>query len=144
MVNQTLSAAWHRGAMRGVLALFVGLAVLAAPAQAQKLPVKPPASKSATAALLRGPVDPAEAPGPASPTDKAPAASPPALPALLAPLAAAPAKPDAGRCRLTCASNYYFCLSNGGADDCPATWGQCRAACDASSPGLDPPTAPAV
>jgi hypothetical protein len=86
-------------------------------------------------------VDPAATPD--KPADKAPAA-PPALPALLAPLAAAPAKPDAGRCRLTCASNYYFCLANDGSDDCPATWGQCRAACDSPSPAFDQPTIPAV
>lgn len=133
--------------MRGALALLLGLTVLTAPAQAQKLPVKPPASKSATAALLRGPVDPtAPAAAPATPNDKVPAPSPalPALPALLAPLAAAPAQPDAARCRLTCASSYYFCLANDGSDDCPVAWGQCRAACGEPPRDLAPATIPAM
>ena len=45
-----------------------------------------------------------------------------------------PVAGEAGQCRLSCAQSYYFCLSGDGGDDCPATWGQCRAACDA--PGV--------
>ena len=45
-----------------------------------------------------------------------------------------PVAGQAGQCRLSCAQSYYFCLSGDGGDDCPATWGQCRAACDA--PGV--------
>lgn len=120
--------------MRGALALILALSVLAAPASAQKLPAKPPAS-SATAALLRGAVngDPA-----------APPASAPALPALLAPLAASPASSDPARCRLTCASTYYFCIANEASDNCPTNWGQCRVACGASSQSPNPSTLPAV
>lgn len=128
--------------MRGVLALLVCLAALAAPAQAQKLLVKPPAAKSATASLLRGPVDPAAAEFPAKENGKAPAAATLALPPLLAPLA--PARPDASRCRLSCASSYYFCLSSDSPDECPSSWGQCRAACDSPSPALDIATIPAT
>ncbi len=43
---------------------------------------------------------------------------------------------------MTCASSYYFCLANDGSDECPATWGQCRAACDAPAPALDVSTIP--
>lgn len=114
--------------LRAILAAMAGLTILVTPAQAQKLPPKPAPSQSAIGAVLRGPVDP---PRPADPTRQGGSPAPPP-PALLA--SPAPAKPDAGRCRMTCASNYYFCLSNGGTDDCPSSWGQCRAACDSPSP----------
>lgn len=142
MVNRTLSAPGVPKAMRGVLALLVGLTVVAAPAQAQKLPVKPPPAKSATAALLRGPVDPPAAETPAREEAKAPTAATAALPPLLAPLA--PSRPDPGRCRLSCASSYYFCLSSDAPDECPSSWSQCRAACDSPSPALDVATIPAT
>lgn len=129
--------------MRAGLALIVVLAVQGLPAQAQKLPEKPPPAKSATAALLRGPVDPTVAePPPAGEPGGARAATTAALPPLLAPLA--PARPDTGRCRLSCASAYYFCLSSDSPDECPGAWAQCRAACDVSSPPLDVATIPAT
>lgn len=128
--------------MRAALALILGFAVLAVPAQAQKLPVKPPPAKSATAALLRGPVDPPTAETPPKADGKATATGTAALPPLLAPLAAP--RPDPGRCRLSCASSYYFCLSSDSPDECPSVWSQCRAACDSPSPALDVATIPAM
>jgi hypothetical protein len=49
-------------------------------------------------------------------------------------VSATAAAQDPGQCRLACAQRYYFCLAGDMADDCPSTWGQCRAACDAPSP----------
>lgn len=72
---------------------------------------------------LRGPVSEAKAPSPAPPAA-------PALPALLAPLAT-PSSAEAERCRLNCASGYYFCLSTEAAEDCAPSWMQCRSACEA-------------
>jgi hypothetical protein len=136
MVNQALRRLAEGGAMRLALALILGLA-LAAPAYGQKIPPKPAKPTSVAAKLgLRGPVSPdatpdADAPA-ADPSKQAPLAAAPPLPPLLAPLA--PPRPDAGRCRLTCASDYYFCLANEATDSsCPDTWSQCRAACDAPS-----------
>lgn len=124
--------------MRALPALLLGLVLAgAAPAYGQKIPVQPakPAAGSSAQLGLRGAIAlDAEAPqdGAAS---QDPAAAPIALrplPPLLAPLAQP--KADASRCRLTCASNYYFCLSNDATDaSCPDTWSQCRAACDAPS-----------
>ena len=66
-----------------------------------------------------------------------PAESRSATPALVTPPASlVPAPPPvagvAGQCRLTCAQSYYFCLADTSADDCGATWGQCRVRCDAA------------
>jgi hypothetical protein len=122
--------------MRAALALALGLA-LAAPAYGQKIPPRPAKPTSAAAKLgLRGPVSPDAAPdteqASPDPLAKGPLAATPPLPPLLAPLAAP--QPDAGRCRLSCASDYYFCLANDATDSsCPDTWSQCRAACDAPS-----------
>lgn len=98
------------------LPLLLILALAATPVAAQqKTPAPTP---------LRGPVSNAQTPTPAAPLS--------ALPPLLTPLSASSA--DAGRCRLSCASGYYFCLSTDGPEDCAAPWGQCRARCDAPSP----------
>lgn len=106
---------------RAALLLLAFCLVLAAPAGAQqkgKLSVvAPPPAKSA----LRG--------GQA-------AAAPPAAEVLPLPaygLSTAAAR-NPGQCRLACAQRYYFCLAADAADECPQTWGQCRAACDAPSP----------
>lgn len=72
---------------------------------------------------LRGPLSAVAAP----PAAQAPS---PALPALLAPLAPI-SSAETDRCRLNCASGYYFCLSTETAEDCAPNWMQCRAACDA-------------
>lgn len=113
--------------MRALLHLALALVLAASPALAQTTPQPPPdgASGGAAEAFLRGPVDP-----PAADAEPAP---PAALPALLAPLAAAPSRPDAGRCRMACASSYYFCIANEASDNCPGDWGQCRAACGKDS-----------
>lgn len=125
--------------MRGAFALFLSLAVLAMPAQAQKPPSKP-AAKSASSALLRGPLDASSAQPPAEKTTApAPVA---ALPPVLAPLATAAPAPDANRCKLTCASDYYFCSANNGSDDCSTSWSQCRAACVAPTLRRDPAIVP--
>jgi hypothetical protein len=52
-------------------------------------------------------------------------------PVLPAP-APAPAA-DVQRCRTTCASSYYFCLSTDAAEDCAPSWMQCRNACEAAA-----------
>ncbi|WP_309645585.1 hypothetical protein [Phenylobacterium sp.] len=61
------------------------------------------------------------------------ASTPTPLPPMLAPLAR-PVASDGGACRLSCARSYYFCLAGDSADECPSSWGQCRARCDAPSP----------
>lgn len=81
-----------------------------------------PANAQQTA--LRGPVKPERTEEPQQP------ATP--LPSLLAPLAG-PSAADADRCRLNCASGYYFCLSTDAAEDCSPNWMQCRSGCDASA-----------
>jgi hypothetical protein len=83
-----------------------------------------PASAQQT---LRGPVQP-ESARPAAPAAPQPAEP---LPALIAPLAPGPAAAD--RCRLTCASDYYVCLSTETAEDCAPHWSQCRSACAAAA-----------
>lgn len=98
------------------LPLLLLLALAATPVAAQpKTPAPTP---------LRGPVSGEQIPAPTEPLS--------ALPPLLTPLTASAA--DAGRCRLSCASAYYFCLSTDGPEDCAAPWGQCRARCDVPSP----------
>lgn len=103
--------------MRRVLVFAVLFLAMGASALAQgkmRVPAPPTA--------LRGPLD-VQAPPPAP--------QPMALPAsvLRSPV---PSRQATGRqCRLTCAQDYYFCLSTEAADDCPGAWSQCRAACDA-------------
>ena len=75
---------------------------------------------------LRGAVQPERAPPSSSPAP--PAVEP--LPEILAPLASD--APAADRCRLNCASDYYFCLSTETAEDCAPTWMQCRSNCAAA------------
>ena len=114
--------------MRRVLALLALTFALASPASAQQ-------AAPTTAPALRGsqsvdtPSVTAEA--------NAVAAAAGALTQSFIPLrtrSETPVAGLAGQCRLSCAQSYYFCLSGDGGDDCPATWGQCRAACDA--PGV--------
>lgn len=86
--------------------------------------------------LALGLAAPAGAQQPAKPAADRALPSPPAMPtptpsALLAPLS--PQGADAPRCRSTCASSYYFCLSTDAPEDCGANWMQCRNACDAPS-----------
>ena len=114
------------------LALLVLTLALAGPAGAQQAPAPPAIAASPT---LRGSqsAEPQGGAGPASVTDAARAAfAQSAIPLRLSP--DTPVAGEAGQCRLSCAQSYYFCLSGDGGDDCPATWGQCRAACDA--PGV--------
>lgn len=91
--------------------LLLILALAAWPASAQQ--------------ALRGPVqpEPAQPPRPA-----AQPAEP--LPALIAPLAQPPA---ADRCWLTCANDYYVCLSTETPEDCAPHWMQCRSGCAAAT-----------
>ncbi|CAN7548349.1 hypothetical protein LJR164_003891 [Phenylobacterium sp. LjRoot164] len=93
--------------------LLLILALAAWPANAQQ--------------ALRGPVQPE----PARPVAAAAAQPTEALPALIAPLAPSPANAD--RCRLTCASDYYACLSTETAEDCAPHWSQCRSNCAAAA-----------
>jgi len=68
---------------------------------------------------------------PAPPTTAA-APSAPAVP--FSPLVSlTPPSGDAQRCRTSCASSYYFCLSTDAPEDCSPNWMQCRNACDAPS-----------
>lgn len=122
--------------MRAALALLLGLALVGGPALAQKRPA-PQAAASATSTQLglRGASDQddqASRDNAAKDGSSLPLPMPAPLPSLLSPLAVQ--RPEPGRCRLSCASNYYFCLSNDATDaSCPDTWSQCRAACDAPS-----------
>ncbi|MFN3512150.1 MAG: hypothetical protein ACK41C_03840 [Phenylobacterium sp.] len=105
--------------MRLLPVIACALALAAAPALAQKTP---PSAQAG----LRGPVQATPAPeAEAAPAELAPPRAP-------AP-AAAPADP--ARCRMTCASAYYFCIAQEASDDCPGSWGQCRAACGTSRAG---------
>ena len=116
--------------MRRVLILLALTLALANPAGAQQAP-------SPTAApVLRGSqsADPAAAPDATSPVAANAAAALAQSFIPLRTLSETPVAGVAGQCRLSCAQSYYFCLSGDGGDDCPATWGQCRAACDA--PGV--------
>ncbi len=121
--------------MRRRLALLILALAVASPASAQQAPttlISPPAATP----VLRGSLsaDAAAAPDATSPVAANAAA---ALAQSFIPLRSLPDTPvagAAGQCRLSCAQSYYFCLSGDGGDDCPATWGQCRAACDA--PGV--------
>lgn len=131
--------------MRMVAALLIVLA-LAGPALAQKLVVKPAPSTSAASKLgLRGAVDstqPDAAPPPVIGLDGRPILAAP-TPAPIAPAPAPAPVQNGGQCRLACAQAYYFCQSTDSPDECPSTWGQCRAACDAPSPTAKFPTTPA-
>lgn len=114
------------------LALLVLTFALAGPAGAQQAPAPPAVAAAPT---LRGSLsaDSQGLAGSASVVDAARAA----LAQSAIPLRSLPDSPvagEAGQCRLSCAQSYYFCLSGDGGDDCPATWGQCRAGCDA--PGV--------
>jgi hypothetical protein len=122
--------------MRAAALLLSFAIALATPAGAQQQPAAKPGaargsfetlSKSSSIALR----------GPAAPDDTPDAAPPPppltALQPLLQPLAS-PVQGDPGRCRLTCASSYYFCLASDAPEDCSPAWSQCRAGCDAPSP----------
>jgi hypothetical protein len=69
--------------------------------------------------------------------NRSPAPPPPALDALGArslflptPIASAPVGGAPQQCRLACAQTYYFCLASDFPDQCPISWGQCRAGCD--------------
>ena len=112
--------------MRAAL-LLLTLALAATPALAQQ---KTTENAKAAPLRLRGQVSapPMTANQPAAPVDPLTA-----LPPLLAPLAG-PVGADASRCRLSCASSYYFCLSTDAPEDCSGGWGQCRARCDSPSP----------
>lgn len=108
------------------LALLVLTLALAGPAGAQQAPAASPTLRGSQSVETSS----AE---PASTVEAARAA----LAQSTIPLRSLPGTPvtgAAGQCRLSCAQSYYFCLSGDGGDDCPATWGQCRAACDA--PGV--------
>lgn len=100
---------------RAALILSLSL-VFAAPVGAQTAKDAPP---------LRGvqTMSPSDAPAPA-----------PAMPAAPVGMTPAPSGADAGRCRLSCARSYYFCLASDTPDDCPGAWSQCRAACDSLMP----------
>ena len=115
--------------MRRLLPLLALTLALAGPAGAQQ-------AVPTTAPTLRG----SQSADTASVTAEANAVAAAAAAALtqsfipLRSLSDTPVAGPAGQCRLSCAQSYYFCLSGDGGDDCPATWGQCRAACDA--PGV--------
>ena len=94
-------------------------------------------STSATALGLRGAVAPdVGKSGPSALlTLRAPAREPVTYGAqrVVTPLSSAsPATGEiAQQCRMSCAQTYYFCLAGNQGDDCPTSWGQCRAACNA-------------
>lgn len=111
--------------MRRHLALLVLTLALAGPAGAQQ------ATPAATP-TLRG-VQSVESPSAAGVASSVAATLAQSFIPLRS-LSDTPVAGEPGQCRLSCAQSYYFCLSGDGGDDCPATWGQCRAACDA--PGV--------
>ena len=106
--------------MRPSILLSLALLPLAgsAGAQARKTFTVPAATKPAVAA-------PSTA---APPAPLTPGLDPrgPILPPVSGPVGGV-----AQQCRTNCAQTYYFCLSDGRADDCSTTWGQCRVACGA-------------
>ncbi|MDO8800537.1 hypothetical protein [Phenylobacterium sp.] len=115
--------------MRRALSLLVLTLALAGPAGAQQ-------ATPGAATALRGSQSAGSPVAPAPAGDVAATAAA-ALAQSTIPLRSLPDTPvagAAGQCRLSCAQSYYFCLSGDGGDDCPATWSQCRAACDA--PGV--------
>jgi len=117
--------------MRRVLPLAVLILAVASPAGAQqkKSRIKVP---PAAAAGLRGPV---AAQAPAVRQSPIPVAMSPDISAqslfLPTPIASAPVGGAPQQCRQTCAQTYYFCLAGDQQDECSASWGQCRSACDA-------------
>ncbi len=120
--------------MRRVLALLVLSLALGSPASAQKAPIKVITPPPPAAPALRG-LQSAASPG--VPTGSVAAAAAATLAQSSIPLRSLsdiPVAGEAGRCRLSCAQSYYFCLAGDGSDDCAPTWGQCRATCDA--PGV--------
>jgi hypothetical protein len=118
--------------MRKALLALLMLVLAAGPATAQKSRSASPLT-GGTSAGLRGPVGAdSSARGSMTPAPALPVAPP--LPALLAPLATAPAS-DPSQCRAACAQSYYFCLSTEVPENCPGDWGQCRAACAAPTLG---------
>ena len=113
--------------MRRLAALLVLTLALATPAGAQqgRIAEVPPQPE------LRGSVEadtPVPIPAPIA------LAAPPAFSAF----ATRPA--DAGRCRMSCAQDYYFCLAQDEATDCGPGWRQCLLACGPSAT----PAAPGV
>ncbi|WP_340644678.1 hypothetical protein [Phenylobacterium sp.] len=115
--------------MRHLLALLVLTLALASPAGAQQ------ASPIATP-TLRG-SQTVESPAVAGEASSVAATAAATLAQSFIPLRSlsdVPVAGDAGKCRLSCAQSYYFCLAGDGSDDCAPTWGQCRASCDA--PGV--------
>ncbi len=116
--------------MRRAPALFLAILALAGPAQAQKGQLRVVAPSAVPA--LRGAL-PADSPLTATPSLPAPPVSLDQTQDFnpLRSLNESPVAGAAGQCRLSCAQSYYFCLAGELSDDCPSTWGQCRAACDA-------------
>ena len=68
---------------------------------------------------------------PTPPTTAAAPSSAPAAP--FSPIVSLTPSGDAQRCRTSCASSYYFCLSTDAAEDCAPSWMQCRNACEAAA-----------
>jgi hypothetical protein len=115
----------------GALALALATA---SPGAAWGEAPNPKPSRPALPTSLRGAL-PAEKPAPAKPTVGRPVAAPlkpffmpgPGAPAPI-PMASMATDPD--QCRVSCAHDYYFCLSAPESTDCSATWSQCRSICD--------------
>lgn len=125
--------------MRLALLMLAVAALAAGPAGAQQSrPASPPQGESAVSKLLRGPVGTLGGAAPdrsgALRTAAGTAAAPASLPALRPLSTPPPPTGGAGQCRMSCAREYYFCLSGEAAQECPTAWGQCRNACDAPSP----------
>lgn len=126
MVNQALTARSHPAVMRLLAALLLTLA-LAAPAAAQQERI----GQIERQAELRGAVQP----------EALPAFAPPILLGAPPSFSAMPMQvADPGRCRMSCAKDYYFCLAQDEASDCGPGWRGCVLSCGRSAT----PAAPGV
>lgn len=92
-----------------LLILTLGLAAPAGAQQGRKPPTPPPTPLTTAAAPSSAPAAP------------------------FSPIVSLTPSGDAQRCRTSCASSYYFCLSTDAPEDCSPNWMQCRNACDAPS-----------
>ena len=124
--------------MRRVLSLpLIGALILLAAARGagaqQKGRLKPPPAQPAAPTGLRGEITRDPIPMSRAPTASASQTFDINAQSLFLPppVASAPVGGGGQQCRLACAQQYYFCQSNGQADECPSSWGQCRAGCDA-------------
>ncbi len=98
------------------LALWLGLALLALPAQAQQQPLQTPAPKAAPRVV-------APAPLPAPPPLTGPSLPP------RSPLPNSAADEAAAQCSARCSRTLYACQAGENPEFCSGDWAQCRVIC---------------